>query len=107
MASVFAKMKALSRDQVFTARRKTELEVSGRRVIGNVMSGVLPVFEDLARVNWDQDKLSDHNRQLVRALDLDLRNIANAEQALHALADFTSGMTDRYAVRIARMLTGI
>ncbi len=107
MASVFVKMKELSRDQVFTARRKTELEVSGRRVIGNVMSGVLPVFEDLARAKWDQDKLSDHNRQLVRALDLDLRNVADAEQGLHALADFTSGMTDRYAVRIARMLTGI
>lgn len=107
MAPVFAKMKALSRDQVFTARRKTELEVSGRRVIANVMSGVLPVFEDLAKAKWDQDKLSDHNRQLVRALSLDLRNVANAEQALHALADFTSGMTDRYAVRMARMLTGI
>lgn len=107
MAPTFAKMNALSRDQVFTARRKTELEVSGRRVIGNVMSGVLPVFEDLAKAKWDQEKLSGHNRQLVRALDLDLRNVADAEQALHALADFTSGMTDRYAVRIARMLTGI
>nr|WP_244627250.1 hypothetical protein [Microvirga tunisiensis] len=71
------------------------------------MSGVLPLFENLAKARWDQENLSDHNRQLVRALDLDLRNIVNAEQALHALADFTSGMTDRYAVRIARMLTGI
>ena len=107
MASIFTKMKALSRDQVFTARRKTELEVSGRRMIGKVMSGVFPVFEDLAKAKWNQDGLSDHNRQLVRALDLDLRGVADAEQALHALADFTSGMTDRYAVRIARMLTGI
>jgi dGTPase len=107
MASIFAKMKTLSRDQVFTARRKTELEVSGRRVIGNVMSGVLPVFENLAKAKWNQDKLSDHNRQLVRALNLDLRDVSDAEQALHSLADFTSGMTDRYAVRIARTLTGI
>lgn len=107
MASVFAEMEKLSRDQVFTARRKTELEVSGRRVIGNVMSGVLPVFEDLARAGWDPEKLTAHNRQLVRALDLDIRNVADAVQALHALADFTSAMTDRYAVRIARMLTGI
>ena len=105
-ASIFAKMKTLSRDQIFTARRKTELEVSGRRVIGNVMSGVLAVFENLAEAKWDQEGLADHNRQLVRALDLDLRDVSNAEQALHALADFTSGMTDRYAVRIARMLTG-
>jgi dGTPase len=107
LAGVFRKMKDLSQNQVFTARRKTELEVSGRRVIGNVMTGILPVFEDLARVGWDRDRLSDHNRQLVRALDLDLRDVTNAEEALHALADFTSGMTDRYAVRIARMLTGI
>lgn len=107
MAPIFAEMEDLSRDEVFTARRKTELEVSGRRVIDNVMSGVLPVFEDLAKTKWDQGRLSDHNTQLVRALDLDLRDVTDAEQALHALADFTSGMTDRYAVRIARMLTGI
>lgn len=107
MASVFAEMEELSRDQVFTARRKTELEVSGRRVISNIMSGVLPVFENLAAVNWDPAQLTAYNQQLVRALDLDVRHVADAEQALHALADFTSGMTDRYAVRIARMLTGI
>jgi dGTPase len=107
MASVFTEMEQLSKDQVFTARRKTELEVSGRRVIENVMSGVLPVFENLASVGWDPSKLKASNKQLIRALDLDIRHVANAEQALHALADYTSGMTDRYAVRIARMLTGI
>jgi dGTPase len=106
-ASVFDEMKRLSRDQVFTARRKTELEVSGRRVVGKVLSGVLPVFDELSVVNWNPDKLSAHNQQLIRALNLDIRNVADAEQALHALADFTSGMTDRYAVRVARMVTGI
>lgn len=105
-AALFAEMKKLSRDEVYTARRKTELEVSGRRVIANVMSGVFPVFEDLATGNWDLGKLKAHNCQLVRALDLDLREVNGAEQALHALADFVSGMTDRYAVRIARMLSG-
>lgn len=106
MKAHFAEITQLSRDQIYTARRKTELEVSGRQVITNVMSGIFPVFEDLARVKWDADKLKAHNRQLVRALDLDLRGVTNAQQALHALADFTSGMTDRYAVRIARMLSG-
>lgn len=106
LAPLFHKIKKLSRDQIFTARRKTELEVSGRRTIGNVMSGVLPVYEDLARVKWDATKLSDHCQQLVRALDLDLREINSPVHALHALADFTSGMTDRYALRISRMLSG-
>lgn len=107
MGSVFNEMETLSRDEVFTARRKTELEVSGRRVIENVMSGVMPVFEDLASTDWTADKLKPHNVQLARALDLDIRHVGDAGQALHALTDFTSGMTDRYAVRIARMLSGI
>jgi dGTPase len=107
MGPVFNEMETLSRDEVFTARRKTELEVSGRRVIENVMSGVMPVFQDLASANWKSEKLKPHNVQLVRALDLDIRHVSDAGQALHALADFTSGMTDRYAVRIARMLSGI
>lgn len=107
MGPVFDEMEKLSRDQVFTARRKTELEVSGRRVIENVMSGILPVFEDLAAAGWEAKKLKPHNTQLTRALDLDIRHVGDANQALHALADFTSGMTDRYAVRIARMLSGI
>ncbi|KKB76013.1 deoxyguanosinetriphosphate triphosphohydrolase [Devosia soli] len=106
LAPLFQKIRKLSRDQIFTARRKTELELSGRRTIGNVMSGILPVYEDLARVKWDANKLSDHSRQLQRALDLDLREITSPSQALHALADFTSGMTDRYALRISRMLSG-
>ncbi len=107
MASLFAEMKSLSKAQVFTARRKTELEISGRRVIENVMTGVLPVFEDLSSAHWDGRELKAHNVKLVRALDLDIRNVANAAQALHALADFTSGLTDRHAVRVARMLTGV
>lgn len=107
VGGVFADIRGISQEQVFTARRKTELEVSGRHVIGNVMSGVLPVFENLSRVKWVQEQLTSYNKQLVRALDLDLRNVVSAELALHALADFTSGMTDRYAVRIAKMLTGI
>lgn len=107
MAPLFAEMEKLSKDQVFTARRKTELEISGRRVIEKVMSGVLPVLENFADVAWDEARLKSHNKQLVRALGLDLRDVTNAEQALHALTDYTSGMTDRHAVRISRMLNGI
>jgi len=70
------------------------------------MTGILPVFEDLARADWKPDDMPDHSRQLARALDLDFRDVASPGEALHSLADFTSGMTDRYALRIARMLSG-
>ena len=103
---IFDRIGKLAEDRIFTAPRKPELEVSGRRVIENVMTGILPVYEDLARKDWDRDRLESYSKQLVRALGLDLRDISTAEQALHGLADFTSGMTDRYALRISRMLSG-
>lgn len=103
----FQRIKTLAQERIFTAPRKTELEISGRRVIENVMSGILPVYEDLARGAWDVSRLSGQSKRLVNALGLDLRDVISPESALHALADFTSGMTDRYALRISRMLSGI
>lgn len=106
MAPIFEDMRKLSSDHIFTARRKTELEVSGRQIIYNVMSGILPVFEDLAAMDWNAERLGSRSQQLVRALDLDLRNLSTPAEALHSLADYTSGMTDRYALRISKMLSG-
>lgn len=102
----FEKIKDLSKKRIFTARRKTELEVSGHRIIDNVLSGILPVYEQLAANKWNHDRLDDHSQQVERALLLDLRGVSNVEQALHSMADFVSGMTDRYALRISRMLSG-
>ena len=102
----FQEIKGLSKKRIFTARRKTELEVSGHRIIGNVLSGIFPVYEQLAANNWDRNRLDDHSKQVERALLLDLREISNSEQALHGMTDFISGMTDRYALRISRMLSG-
>lgn len=103
---VFERIKNLARESIFTAQRKIELEVSGRRVIENVMTGIIPVYEDLARVNWNRDNLGRRADHLVRAMNLDLRDVTSPYEALHALGDFTSGMTDRYALRISRMLSG-
>lgn len=106
LSKQFEEIKDVSRKRIFTARRKTELEVSGHRIIGNVLSGVLPVYEQLAANKWDRNSLDDHSKQVERALQLDFREISNVEQALHSMADFISGMTDRYALRISRMLSG-
>ncbi|MBW0159738.1 deoxyguanosinetriphosphate triphosphohydrolase, partial [Sinorhodobacter sp. B57] len=106
LSGQFKEIKDLSKKRIFTARRKTELEVSGYRIISNVLSGILPVYEQLAANKWDRSSLDDHSKQVERALLLDLRGISNVEQALHGMADFISGMTDRYALRISRMLSG-
>jgi dGTPase len=102
----FTDIKKLAGERIFTARRKTELEVSGHRIIQNVLSGILPVYEKLAENGWNKDGIDSHSKQVVRALQLDLRGISSPEQAMHGMADFISGMTDRYALRISRMLSG-
>lgn len=102
----FAQIKALAGERIFTARRKTELEVSGHRVIRNILDGIAPVYEQLAARAWDGSTLDAHAAQVARALHLDFRDVVSSEQALHGMADFVSGMTDRYALRISRMLSG-
>jgi dGTPase len=103
-AAEFAAIKALAKARIFKAPRKTELEVFGRNVIYRVLDGLIPLLDDLATKDWDQERLSGYHQQLTRALNLDLAGIDNAYDALHALTDFVSGMTDRYAVKTAEML---
>ena len=106
LGAAFARIEDLARARIFTSPRKTELEISGWQVIRNVLDGVMPVYEDLARAGWQAEALSGHSAPIARALSLDLRDLTDAESALHALADFVSGMTDRYALRVSRMLSG-
>lgn len=106
-AGEFQEIETLAKNRIFTGRRKTELEVYGRNVIHRVLSGVYPVLDALHDVDWNPDKLSGYNKQLVRALDLDLRDVKDSYSALHSLTDFVSGMTDRYAVKIADMLHSV
>jgi dGTPase len=104
LAADFARIKSVANKQLFEAPRKTKLEVQGRNVIRAVLDGILPVFDALAEHGWQEDRLPTYERQLVRALELDLRGVKDRYSALHAMTDFVSGMTDRYAVQVAGML---
>ncbi|AJE45587.1 deoxyguanosinetriphosphate triphosphohydrolase [Celeribacter indicus] len=106
VAAAFAEIEATARSRIFNAPRKTQLEVTGRNILHRVLSGVLPVYEDLKAQGWDAARLSDYHRQLAAAAEVDLRDVGDDYSALHSLADYVSGMTDRYAVRIADMLSG-
>ncbi len=105
-ANEFHEIKKIAKQRLFTAKRKTDLEVSGRNVIWQVLDGVLPVYNELMRQNWDSSKLEGYLKQLSAALQLDLRDIQTPNEALHSMTDFVSGMTDRYAIKTAKMLSG-
>ena len=102
-ADAFARIKEIARERIFKAPRKTELEVFGRNVIYRTLDGLIPLFDDLGKT-WKAESLTAYHQQLARALGLHLEGIGNAYDALHALTDFVSGMTDRYAVKVSEML---
>jgi len=104
--SDFQRIKQLATQRLFTSRRKTELEVLGRNVVHRVLEGLAGVLEELMANDWNVAALQGYHTQLCRATGLDLRDVTDTYSALHALADFVSGMTDRYAVKIAKMLSG-
>ncbi|MEW2912512.1 dGTP triphosphohydrolase [Leisingera sp. JC11] len=108
-ADAFAELQRLSVERIFAARRKTELEVAGRQVLHRILDHFHGLYTDLAACGWDPVRLGkehSHWTQLIRAVDLDLRGVEDAYTAMHSLADFVSGMTDRYAVKVRDMVTG-
>lgn len=105
-AGHFREIVATAKERIFTAGRKTELEIRGRNVVHRVLDGILPVYEALAASDWDATRLKGYERQLERALAIDLRRVDDAYSALHSLADFVSGMTDRYSLKVADMVAG-
>lgn len=106
-AEAFERIKTTAQERLFTAPRKTRLEVQGRNAIRTVLDGVLPVFDSLSHTHWAKAALPDYEAQLVRALSLDLRDVHDSYSALHAMTDFVSGMTDRYALEAAKLVSGI
>lgn len=108
-AATFARLKEISNARIFTAQRKTALEVVGRKVIFTILDEFHALFVALKACDWDAERLlKEHGywTQLVRAVDLDLRGVTDDYTAAHALTDFVSGMTDRYAIRVRDMITG-
>nr|WP_312162184.1 dNTP triphosphohydrolase [Brevundimonas diminuta] len=100
----FSEIKQIAKDRIFKAKRKTELEVYGRNVVYRVLDGLIPLLDEYRSVGWNSDSLSPYHTQVIRSINLPIAHVSNSYDALHALTDFVSGMTDRYAVKVADML---
>lgn len=100
----FKEIKNIAKERIFKATRKTELEVYGRNVVYRALDGLMPLFDELRLKKWDTAKLSSYHTQVIRALGLPVESITNSYDALHALTDFVSGTTDRYAVKVSEMV---
>lgn len=101
----FSEIKDIAKKRIFNVGRKVELEVYGRNVIYRVLEGLLPMLTELVRHNFDTEKLNNYQKQLITALKFPVNQAAQPYDALHLLTDYVSGMTDRYAVKVADMIS--
>ena len=104
LSKEFSAIKDMANSRIFSARRKTELEVYGRNIIYRTLDGLMPLIDEVRDANWNPNKMSTYHEQLVRALKFPIGSATNAYNALHSMTDFVSGMTDRYAVKVADMI---
>lgn len=105
--AMFSEIRHICKTRLFEDPKKLELEVFGRNVIHQILNGFIGLYEDLAEQNYDQRKMKRYHAQLAKAAGLDLSGVHNAMSALRSLADFIAGMTDRYAVKTAKMVVGV
>jgi dGTPase len=103
-AAEFKAIQEVARTRIFNAARKTELEIYGRNVVYRTLDGLLPLLNEIRLQGWDPSRMSSYHVQLGRALNLPTYAMTNSYDALHLLTDFVSGMTDRYAVKVADMI---
>lgn len=103
-AAEFKAIQKVAKARIFNAARKTELEVYGRNVVYRTLDALLPLLNEIRLAGWDLSRMSSYHVQLVRALNFPTHAMTNSYDALHSLTDFVSGMTDRYALKVADMI---
>lgn len=97
--------KELAKVKLYWSDRKTKLEIAGNEVIHGLLDIFREMVDDLERAAWEVKGLGGKTQRLARLLPLD--NVNSRYGALQRVADFISGMTDRYAIDLFRNLRGI
>ena len=109
VAEGYGELRRLSRERIFTSGRKTELEILGRNLLHTNLTHIADAAQELARFDYDVVRFQregGYAARLLTQIPFDFVGIHDAYSTLHAVTDLVSGMTDRHAVRVARMVQG-
>jgi len=106
LKDTFKQMKEKSKERIFTSQRKTELEISGHKIIFGILDTYKEVLVDLANNNWKENNLSGVSKKLIRLGELNFSNATDLYSCTQVITDFVSGMTDRYASDLFKKLSG-
>lgn len=96
--------KKLAKDRVYTDHRKMELQIGGYALLGNL----LELFCTALKERLSSEKVSYKCEQVMALLKFEAPKYGDAlYPSLLKVTDYISGMTDQYASRMARQLSGM
>jgi dGTPase len=96
--------KRLARDRVYTDHRKMELQIGGYALLGNL----LELFCSALVERLANERVSYKCEQVMALLKFEEPQFGDELYAsLLKITDYISGMTDQYASRMARQLSGL
>ena len=102
----FEEIKKTSRENIYTQKRKTEIELAGHKVIHGILDVLLEAMIDLHNNGWNPNETSGHTQKLVRYIERDFSHVTYHYEGLLVMTDYVSGMTDRFALNVYRRLHG-
>lgn len=99
-----AEIKNITSENVFSNRRKIELEVGAYTSIEIILNAFILAVKD--KIN-NGDKLSFKSKRILDLMGDDLpKNCDSPYEYYMSITDFVSGMTDNYATFIAKQING-
>ena len=105
-----AAAKGLARDEIFQHPRKVELEIGAYSTISTLLNVSCSAALEYVRKGGVADSKT---RRVVELLGLDLKNLDTSGSvskeygAMMQVLDYVSGMTDNYAMHLARQFNGM
>lgn len=99
-----AEIKSITSENVFSNRRKIELEVGAYSSIEVILNAFISAVNDKIK---NKDKLSFKSKRILDLMQDDLpENCVSPYEYYMSITDFVSGMTDNYATFIAKQING-
>ena len=97
-------IKEITNENIFSSRRKIELEVGSYSAIETILNAFVSAVNDKLK---NGNKLSFKSKRILDLMQDDLPNgECTAYEYYMAITDFVSGMTDNYATFIAKQIEG-
>lgn len=104
LTASLAEVKTLSRELIYTHRRKVELEIAAHNILGNILTHTTRAVDDV--LLGPSVKQPFYSKQVLTLINLEAGDVLKQSryQSYMQILDYISGMTDDYATRLSRQI---